>query len=643
MKRPLGAVVLALCLLAPLGLAAQPACAPDARPLDGSCNAAFGRGAAGSTFLRIDGYEAPRADAPAARTLSNLFLAQDPFAGIDMFETVLIPFDSLRKGQDPQRQGGYRLNQLAVAFGQAVTHDLTKARIGFNPAAISARDFQYEASDPLCQKLAEVNDTTLYYFPCTATSTRDGLTTTITLDAGRYMLVTGTQWSYGQAPFSIQVPNGKFTHRRSTFPLATSLVPDDSGTTRVPVNDVTSFLDLSIIYGNNSTVNALLRANDGSGKLETAADGDIPFGKPGLANDCGAFDPVSNPSSASGDARVDENLFLDAIHSLFFRNHNRDAEWVAANRPDLTTDEQRFQRARAINIARFQQQVYNEFLPAVFGQVAVARYVGPYAGHDATVDPRILSTFDIALRVGHGQVALPPYIVRDDGTPVVVEGTLGFPSHSRPNCLFTTFREVGGKVIAKSAMAQSAQAVTGKVSDLMRNIVFRSANRQGTAGFNLDIEQLNIIRGREFGTPNFDQLRRHWRGQSVYDLPACYRAVEADVDPLACFLYVSKTPEVARLLRSVYRHVDRIDAFMGLMLESNADSEQYRFPQTATAIILEQFRRTRAADRWFYQNGANPYLDFSSAELRMINETVAESLAISYGITGVPDAFETAN
>jgi hypothetical protein len=556
---------------------------------------------------------------------------------------VLIPFDSLRKGQNPQRQGGYRLNQFAVAFGQAVTHDLTKARIGFNPAAISAPDFQYEPTDPLCQKLAEVNDTTIYYFPCTATSTSDGVTTTVTLNAGRYMLVTGNQWSYGQGPFSIQVPNAKFVHRRSTFPLATSLVPDDSGTTRVPVNDVTSFLDLSIIYGNNNTVNALLRANDGSGKLETAADGDIPFGKPGLANDCGAFDPVSNPSSASGDARVDENLFLDAIHSLFFRNHNRDAEWVAANRPDLTTDEQRFQRARAINIARFQQQVYNEFLPAVFGRVAVARYLGPYTGYDATVDPRIVSTFDIALRVGHGQVALPPYIVRDDGTPVAVEGTLGFPSHSRPNCLFTTFREVGGKAIAKSAMAQSAQAVTGKVSDLMRNIVFRSANRQGTAGFNLDIEQLNIIRGREFGTPNFDQLRRHWRGQSVYDLPGCHRAPEADADPLRCFLLVSDVPEVARLLRSVYRHVDRIDAFMGLMLESKADSGQYRFPQTATAIILEQFRRTRAADRWFYRNAANPYLDFSAAELRLINETVAESLAISYGIGGVPDAFETTN
>jgi hypothetical protein len=617
-------------------------CAPGDRPLDGSCNAAGNRGAAGNTFIRVDGYQAPIAGAPPARTLSNLFLAQEPFKGIGAFETVLIPIDALREGQNPQRQGGYRLNQLAVAFGQAVTHDLTKSRVGFNPAAIGAPDFQYEATDPLCQKIVETSNTTIYYFPCTATSTTDATNATVTLtDNTRYTYVDGNTWTYLNGPFTITVPKGKFTTRKSSFPLATSLAADDTTATQVPINDVTSFLDLSIIYGNSAAVNTLLRAHDGTGKLETAADGNIPFGKPGLANDCGAFDAVTNPASASGDSRVDENLFLDAIHSLFFRNHNRDAQWVAANHPELTTDDQRFERARAINIARFQQQVYNELLPALFGKAAVDRYLGAYRGYDATIDPRIMSTFDIALRVVHGQVALPPYILREDGSPVVIEGTLGFPSHSRPNCLFTTFREVGGKAIATSAMKQAAQAVTGQVSDLMRNIVFRTANGQSTAGFNLDIEQLNIIRGREDATPNFDALRTFWRGASVYSLPSCTRGPADGDDQLPCFLAVSKTPAIAQKLQSTYHHVDRIDAFIGLMLENNADTEQYHFPQTASSIILTQFARTRAADRWFYLNTANSNLNFSAAEMKRINETVAESLALSYGITGVSDAFET--
>jgi hypothetical protein len=200
---------------------------------------------------------------------------------------------------------------------------------------------------------------------------------------------------------------------------------------------------------------------------------------------------------------------------------------------------------------------------------------------------------------------------------------------------------VGAKAVTTSAMQQAAQEVTGRVSDLMRNIVFRSANNQGTAGFNLDIEQLNIIRGREFATPGFDALRKHWRGYSVYELPGCSQADGDEADPLQCFLYVTKTPEVARSLQSVYRRADRIDAFIGLMLENTADGERGRFPETAAAIILNQFQRTRAADRFFYLNDANAALDFSPQELTRINETVEESLALSYGITGVRDAFET--
>jgi hypothetical protein len=642
--------LLAVCLLVgPVGAGrsadpqAAAECQPADRPLDGSCNAPLDRGRAGSIFIRVDGFEPRDPSAPNARELSNAFLAQDPIPGIGTFETVLIPPERLRRGQHPQEAQGYRLNQLAVAFGQALTHDLTKVRIAFSPAAGSAPDFQYAPADPLCQKIAETGPSTIYYFPCTAASADngDGTVTVSLADSSRYTLVEGTSWTYFNGPFSITVPTARFRHRRSTLPLVTPLVPDDSGATSVPVNEVTSFLDLSFIYGNDTALNAFLRANDGTGKMRTAADGEIPFG-PGAPNDCGSFDAASNPLSASGDSRVDENLFLDSVHSLFFRNHNRDAEWVAANRPELATDEQRFQRARAINIARFQQQVYRELLPAVFGPRVVERYVGRYRGYDPAADPRISTSFDIALRVAHSQVLLPPLIFDESGEPVRIEGTLGFPSHSRPNCLFTVFRDAGGVAVARGAMAQSAQAVTGQVSDLMRNIVFRSANGQNTASTNLDIEQLNVIRGREFGTPDFDALRKRWRGASVYELPGCRRAPEGAADSLRCFLHVNRDRDVAGRLRSLYGRVDRIDAFIGLMIEDGQGDQggQFRFPKTATLVILEQLRRTRAADRWFYLNAANPHLDFSPAERRRIDETVAESLAASYGITDVRDAFE---
>jgi hypothetical protein len=110
------------------------------------------------------------------------------------------------------------------------------------------------------------------------------------------------------------------------------------------------------------------------------------------------------------------------------------------------------------------------------------------------------------------------------------------------------------------------------------------------------------------------------------------------VDPLRCFRYVTPDNTRASRLRDVYRHVDRIDAFIGLMLEGPGPGV-VRFPPTATVIILNQFRRTRAADRWFYLNGGNPHLAFSSAEWQRIRETVAESIYASYGIEGMDEAF----
>jgi hypothetical protein len=55
-------------------------------------------GTAGSPFIRIDGSETP-SGRPAARDLSNLFLAQEPFPGLDPFETTRIPFDALKIAQ----------------------------------------------------------------------------------------------------------------------------------------------------------------------------------------------------------------------------------------------------------------------------------------------------------------------------------------------------------------------------------------------------------------------------------------------------------------------------------------------------------------------------------------------------------------
>src|SRR5699024_576670 len=67
---------------------------------------------------------------------------------------------------------------------------------------------------------------------------------------------------------------------------------------------------------------------------------------------------------STGDPRVGDNFVLTALHALYLKNHNRICDWLKIHRTDLESDEDIFQRARAINIATFQQHVYGEYLPS---------------------------------------------------------------------------------------------------------------------------------------------------------------------------------------------------------------------------------------------------------------------------------------
>jgi len=420
------------------------------------------------------------------------------------------------------------------------------------------------------------------------------------------------------------VPTANFIKRAGIFPLISVLSPTNSQ----PFNDVTSFIDLSPIYGSSDQVNHILRANDGTGHLLTAPDGNLPFFMPGLSNDCGVFDPTVNvPSSGSGDSRVDENMYLTAIHSLYFRNHNRIATWLKTEHPSWT-DDQLFFRARDVNIGAFQQQVFQEYLPQTFRKKYVSEFLGEYQGYQIAVDPRITSSFDIAFRVAHSQVSLPPYIIDLDCNQIHINGTLGLPGQIRPNCIFQTFRLLGGRAILQSSMVQSAQGISGKISDLMRNAAFQSGNFQNTARFNIDIETLNILRGREFRTKNINALREYWLGEGFYGEDDCERAEPKD--PIDCFKLLTQNSTLAKDLQDIYKHIDQVEAFIGLMFEDDSKNRIDEFGELTSKIILDQFKRTRSADPNWYK--IFPYDD---DEEEFVNETVDDILESNFSIQNI--------
>src|SRR4051812_43904687 len=157
-----------------------------------------------------------------------------------------------------------------------------------------------------------------------------------------------------------------------TFEVARSVFDPSTGTSisnpRQQTNFTTAFIDASVIYGSDATTASLLRggpANPGA-KLRTSNDinGDAENLLPR-----NAFGPNPTAPFVAGDDRVNDNIPLTSLHTLFMREHNRLVDVYSAQHPAWSSEEL-YQRARKTVGAELQAITFNEFLPALLGSFA---------------------------------------------------------------------------------------------------------------------------------------------------------------------------------------------------------------------------------------------------------------------------------
>src|SRR5262249_25259225 len=313
-------------------------------------------------------------------------------------------------------------------------------------------------------------------------------------------------------PFFDPDPNSTGTQvisfNRSKF------ITDANGVRKQP-NEITAFIDASMVYGSDSFVaNALrshvcgrLRTSEGADGMLGTADDLLPFnnttylpdGPISLANDSHIVD--NSQLFAAGDFRTNENIELTSLHTLFMREHNRLADAIAAaDTAHLLTDEDIYQRARAIVGAEIEVITYNEWLPALLGPGALPTYTG----YDRTVNPGIANEFSTALfRLGHSMLGDDIEFLNNDGTALQDEISLNVGFFNPPR-IFDPRTNTGPGIgpILKYLASDPSSEVDNSITDPVRNFLF---GEPGQGGF--DLSSLNIQRGRDHGLADYNSVR----------------------------------------------------------------------------------------------------------------------------------------
>lgn len=360
----------------------------------------------------------------------------------------------------------------------------------------------------------------------------------------------------------------------------------DPSNPRQQENELSSWIDGSMVYGSGPQRAAALRAGPDSPFLKTSAGNLLPFNTDGLDNANGF---VTDPAAlfVAGDVRANEQVGLTALHTLFVREHNRIAKELARRLPDSSADEI-FERTRRLVVAKIQIITYEEFLPALLGSDAIDLY----SGYDSSIDPTISNEFSAAaFCLGHSMVN-ETLLRLDKNGEVIDDGNL-----SLRNSFFTgnvvLQEEDDIDPILRGLAGQRHQRIDVQIIEPLRNFLVGSP---GSGGF--DLASINIQRGRDHGLPSYNDARAAM-GLSRHK----------------SFSDITNDNSLSQALQGMYGSVDDIDLWVGGLAESTPGDSGSQLGSLFHEIVKHQFSALRDGDRFWYEN----YL--SDNELYRVQDT----------------------
>ena len=447
---------------------------------------------------------------------------------------------------------------------------------------------------------------------------------------------------------------------------------------RAQTNTVPSYIDGYALYGGSQSRLEWLRTGPDDGNPEEAGAAlMLPGGYLPVASDRGdvatapameeegALAMTPEDAAVSGDVRANENASLDAVTTLFAREHNR----IVSLLPESLTAEQKFQIARAVVGAEIQYITYNAFLPAVGVKLA------PYTGYNASVDPEISDEFaTVGYRAhsmvnGEEEITVPTgtyspeqlQVLRELGAKVETvtkghhEGTLITVTQGTAFFNPAVVRAVGLGPLLTGLTQEPGYKNDEQIDDSLRSVLFEtpgSTERTETECFGepqlsgcfsgiVDLGAIDVQRGRDHGIPSYPRLREavglgvpssfdQLTGDSTEALPEGLTIESPQILEFTSFtdskghpttagspdrpVSATRRSTLAARLKAIYGSVADLDAFVGMVSEPSKPGSE--LGELQYELWRKQFEALRDGDRFFY-----------------LNDPVLAAIKKTYGIT----------
>jgi len=395
---------------------------------------------------------------------------------------------------------------------------------------------------------------------------------------------------------------------------------------REQVNQLSSFIDGTVVYGfTNKHKNLLLAADGMHLKMRNSPNGPIlpginQFNDNQVKKDFGTanvFNDKGHTPQVAGDTRVMENPILMSFHTMFARLHNRVVDDLVKENPQWHKDRV-FNEARLFVGAILKQITYSEYLPILLGTNAInlfpavrmskadkrparTRFMKELDEEEimqrntgfmppAQDDPSIRQEFIVAgFRVGHSTV--PEQLVSANANLQAQDRRDLKDNYFDPDMSIT--HGPGGCI--RGAMAGDSNRVSGSYAQATMSHLFKPNNFQhGT-----DLGSINIARGREHGVGSYEAVKRFCMQHESYRR-----------------LYNGNNPAMINGWNNILRLYDDpedVDLYAGILNEQKMAGAEVG--PTAGCIILDQFIALKRGDRFWHEN-AGVFTDKQLTEIK---------------------------